>query len=133
MKLKINMILLGFMSLSSIISCDKLQQNLSNSSDTINKLKLPSETVGSFNFVKTKDNKFKLVVFNKQGKPASTQPAIDKRSKYSSQSKFLSGQQENEVRLFFENGSCTVYSCFFGIGCTPSVIDDDAKCAALKP
>ena len=123
MNVTLKMFFLAFFSLIFIASCETVAQ----------RPEVPANTIGSFNFVKTKDNKFKIVVLNKRGKKVDLPSLMDEKSKYYSKTKLLPGQKENEVRLFFEDGSCTVYVCAPFVPCSPVVIDDDAKCAQLKP
>jgi len=92
---------------------------------------VPQGTVGSINFVKGKDNQFKIVVLNKKGKPFDVKTSLDKKAQHASGEKLLPGQQKNEVRLFFVDGSCIVKVCPPFVPCQPVLIEDDAKCAEL--
>lgn len=91
---------------------------------------VPKDTIGSINFIKS-NNKFKVIVLNKNGKPFDIRTVLDKKAQQSADIKQTSEQQSNEVRLFFVDGSCVVKVCLPRRPCQPVTIDDDEKCAEL--
>ena len=108
--------------------CIGLVVLLSGCQTITNRPEIPKNTVGSFNFVKGPDGKFKLVVIGKNGKIVGSGAIHDKKFYMSHKSVKL---KNNEVRMYFKNGSCTVLVCLPGTPCTPVVIDPVNDCPAF--